>query len=168
MTDHPSSPGGLGDIALTPAAVQEGDTKEKGRQALTFSTNTGRMLIDTIDFPTFVNTMITIILDTCRGDLPHNDGVQIVDYALQLLVNSIISKPSLLQDFYNWGSETRKQDKTTGVTITLPEGHAQPEYSPQAANITPIEDFILNVTLAHHEQRIRAAASANFHQLCSR
>lgn len=127
------------------------------------------MLIDTVDFPTFLSTMITIVLDTCRGQ-PHNDDVQIVEYAMQLLVNSIISKPSLLKNFYEYGLEDgEKTAKKSAVTITLPEGHNQPEDTTtlMQAELNPIEDVILNVTLSHFEHKIRSAASTNFSQLCA-
>jgi hypothetical protein len=94
---------------------------------------------------------------------------------MQLLVNSIVSKPALLKDFYQFriadvdkereakelkDKQQQQQQQAGGIVITSPEGHT-------AGTMTPIEDFIVNVTLAHYEQRVRKAASANFHHLCS-
>lgn len=154
--------GGLADVILTPS-TQSDEAEQKGRQALTLSSNTGRMMLDTIDFPAFLSTMIAIILDTCHVNSQRDEDAQIVDYAMQLLIGSIISRPTLLQDFYNYNVD-KKNEKVAAVTITLPDGEKPPEEPPQ---LKPIEDLILNVTLSHPEQKIRAAATINFNTLCA-
>jgi len=147
----------------------DSENKGKGRVGLTLSSQTGQKLVDTIDFPNFLDTMLHIILHICETQAPHSENAQIVDYAMQMMVNLIISKPALIKNFYECKpakqsspEKQASQAPAQGIIITLSDLSAT-----RNETMTPIEDFILNVTLAHSEQKVRKAASSNFNRLCS-
>lgn len=145
----PSTPFGIevghGSRSIHAASNNSANSDNNGKQArreLAFSATTGKKLIDSVDFPIFVRTMIDITWTVCKGYPPHPDDVQVIKYALSLLVASIASRPDLLANFYNYPH-----------SADSPDGGKE------------IEEFIIGVVMNHHDSRIRQATANGLYQL---
>ncbi|KAL6077589.1 USP domain-containing protein [Balamuthia mandrillaris] len=163
--------GGLVDLP----GVQD---QTKKREQLVISSDTGQRLIKTVDFPHFVRMMIKIIWDTCRDtrrDLSSpimnesntaesgarpSDSVQIVQYAMSLLVSSIVTRPDLLTHFYEYSDS----EATKGLHASKEES-SRPKENGEATGC--IEEFIVSTLLFHPEPMVRFAISNGLNQLCT-
>ncbi|KAL6075441.1 Ubiquitin carboxyl-terminal hydrolase [Balamuthia mandrillaris] len=151
--------------ALPPGAQEIGTNNKRARNQLAFSARTGKSLIDSVDFPFFVQTMIQLTWDTCKSSEYHRSDVSIIKYAMSLLVASIASRPDLLVYFYHFpyddGSKKKKQRQECG------DGEKGTPSNSHNKNDLEIESFIVSSVIHHPDSDIRQAVVNGLYQLAT-